>query len=143
MEEEKNKEQGIFINGKGQIIKMLQYLSSEEKEKLLANIRVRNPALANELNQESISFNDFQRANDQIISRILSRINSTIMGVALKGSDEKFQRRVLSLATRSYAEEAYAVLLRPLNNEDIAIQKTRAKITEALMGIAKGSAPVS
>jgi flagellar motor switch protein FliG len=137
--EEKNKEQGIFINGKGQVIKMLQYLSQEEKQKLLANIRLRNPSLANELNQESISFNDFVRASDQLIIRVLSRINSTIMGVALKASDEAFQRKVLSLATRSYAEEAYDVLLRPLNNEEIAIRKTRTKIVEALIGIAKGS----
>ena len=54
MEDKTN--QGIFINGKAQIIDMLKYMQEDERTTLLKNIQARNPQLAKELYAESISF---------------------------------------------------------------------------------------
>lgn len=46
----------VFINGRAQILEMFQYLTQEERERLLKQIRPRNPQLADEIMETSISF---------------------------------------------------------------------------------------
>ncbi|MBT6325851.1 MAG: hypothetical protein HOJ35_07765, partial [Bdellovibrionales bacterium] len=58
---EDNKQEGIFLNGKGQVIKMLQSMEINERKNLINLIKKKNPQLANELSQNSVNFNDFSR----------------------------------------------------------------------------------
>ena len=56
-----NKENGIYINGRQQIIDMLQFMSEPERRKLLKNIEMRNAVMARELSEQSLSFNDLNK----------------------------------------------------------------------------------
>jgi flagellar motor switch protein FliG len=129
---EKQPEQKIFINGKGQLIKMMQLLSLREKEKLLKNIRHRNPGLASELLRSSYTFNDLQNLEDSKLKNLFSRVDSAILGIAIKGLDEEFQRRILSLAPRNYAENAFDSMNKNLGGKHSLIEKSRQKVLEAL-----------
>lgn len=135
--ENKNTNQGIFINGKGQVIKMFQLLSDSEKERLIEKIKVRNPMLASELLQESYSFDDLQRLSDDNLHSIFTEINAKILGLAIKGSSEAFQRRVLSLAPREYAEEAYETLVSNIRDERIHVERARKKLIDTIISLNK------
>ena len=127
----------IFLNGKAQIIEMLEFMSGEEKARLLANIKHRNPALALELQEKSLTFNDLDKLNDQEIRIFFSSIKPQILGVALKEVDVNFQRRVLSLAPREYAETAYEILVKPIRDSRAIAKKAQNKIVSILIGMSK------
>ena len=46
----------IFINGRAQILEMFPYLTQEEQSRLLKHIQLRNPQLAQDLQETSITF---------------------------------------------------------------------------------------
>ena len=46
----------VFINGKEQVVDLLKALPTEERDRLLANMRIKNPALTNELARLATSF---------------------------------------------------------------------------------------
>ncbi len=48
---------GIFINGKKQVIELIQRMDASDKLTLLKNLKLRNPSLAKELSEASINFN--------------------------------------------------------------------------------------
>lgn len=137
MENKEEKQGEIFINGKGQVVKMLQFLTSKERNRLLDNIRHRNPTLARELIQESSTFEDFKNATDDEILSILGEINPTILGLGLKGESEDFQRRILSLVPRSYAEKAFEILNNTITNENQAMKRAKIKMLGAFIQLRK------
>ncbi len=136
MEFEKN-EGSVFLNGKAQIVEMLEFMTPNEKAILLNNIKQRNPTLANELQEQSLSFDDLDKLQDHEIEIIFSYIKAEIIGVALKDVSIDLQRRVLSLAPREYAETAYEVLTRPLQNRKGIIKKAQNKIITLLINLSK------
>ena len=129
----------IFINGRAQIIEMLQIMPAAEKEKLLRNIRARNPQLAQELMVQSLTFDQISRLCDDDLIALIESTRPVVWGVALKGQKPEFQRRVLSLATRGYAEEAYGYLTATLQNEKRDVKRAQNKIIEILIGLSKRS----
>ncbi|MDH5581387.1 MAG: hypothetical protein OEY33_05725 [Bdellovibrionales bacterium] len=135
--ENKPASQGIFINGKAQVIKMFQLLSDREKEMLITKIRVKNPSLANELLQESYTFEDLNRLSDENIKVIFDHIDAQILGLALKDSTLALQKRILSLAERSYAERAYETLISNIRDEKIHMERARAKVIDTIMVLNK------
>lgn len=135
---EKQKSEQIFINGRGQIVEMLKIMPREEREKILRNVAARNKQLAMELGQECLSFNDLERLGDADLSYIIERIKAPILGIALKGAKQEFQRRVLRLARREYAEEAYETMLGKVMNGSKDIQRAQNKIMSLLPSILSG-----
>ncbi len=135
--ENKPASQGIFINGKAQVIKMFQLLSDREKEMLITKIRVKNPSLANELLQESYTFEDLNRLSDENIKVIFDHIDAQILGLALKDSTLALQKRILSLAERSYAERAYETLISNIRDEKIHMERARTKVIDTIMVLNK------
>ena len=86
-------EGGIFINGKKQIIDMLQFMNEDERKKLLGNIKNRNAPMARELSEQSLSFRDLFQLDDSVTRRILQHINPTIIGLALYLSSTKVKEK--------------------------------------------------
>lgn len=125
MEEQKG---GTFINGKEQVIEILRLLSPEEKAKLLSNIGHRNPAMARELSEKCLSFDNLKQLSDAELKRVMSAINPKIIGVALKGCDIEFQRRTLAVISRDLAEEAFEVLTASLANERSTVPRAQDKL---------------
>lgn len=137
MQKQKETPAGIFINGKAQIIEMLQIMPESEKEKLLQKIKVRNPTLANELMEESFTFEQIDQLSDTHLSIVLNNTNATICGIALKSTSVDFQRRILSIAPREYAKEAYQTLKKPIANELTVVPKAQNKIINTVVALIK------
>lgn len=127
----------IFINGRAQIIEMLQIMPLAEKEKLLRNIRARNPQLAQELMVQSLTFEQISRLEDNELMTLIEAVKPVVWGVALKGQKSEFQRRILSLAPRKYAEEAYGYLSATLQNEKRDVKRAQSKLIEILVGLSR------
>lgn len=117
-----NENQGVFINGKQQVIELLQHMQGTEKEKLLRNISQRNAVMAQELREKSFSFNNLSRLPEGILGSIFDRINPVIIGLALYNTPVNFQRKVLRAIDRKSAEEAFHIL-----NEDLSAKKRECK----------------
>ncbi|GAB4010859.1 MAG: hypothetical protein Fur0010_04260 [Bdellovibrio sp.] len=121
-----------FINGKNQVIEMLKLMTNSEKKMLLSNIRKRNPTLANELEQKSISFDAVFNLTRGQYEYFFKAIKPTVLGIALKDSSIDKQRQLLSISPRKYAEEAFTIMTTLLENERQAIPKAQEKIVEIL-----------
>ena len=129
--------QGLFINGRAQVIEMLEFMTSEEREKLIRNIRLRNPQLANELMEKSFSFNDLLNLNVSNLNTIFKYITPQIFGLALKNLSLENQRKLLSIAPREYAEPAYEIMVKTIANERRDSQRAQAKIISVFINLVK------
>ncbi|MDD0854536.1 FliG C-terminal domain-containing protein [Halobacteriovorax sp. GB3] len=132
-----NNQGTIFINGKQQVIDMLQFMTEEERMVLVKNIYNRNPQLANELFEKSLKFESIASLTNDDLQRLLGYTNAQVMGVALKGVPQNLQRRVLSLAQRSYAEEAFKVMNSTLRNEARDVTRAQDRIVSTLISLSK------
>ena len=134
---ENNSEKGgIFINGKGQIIEMLKFMTGAERNTLLKNIKMRNPGLAKELYAESITFETAYSLDKVDLQQVATFIKPAIMGVALKGSTEEFQRKFLSAVQREYAQEAYTYLMKNLgNNEERDTARAQKRVSDTIVAL--------
>jgi len=130
-------EANIFINGKAQIIEMLQHMPREERIKLIKNLKIRNPQLADELSEQCFTFSDLNALSDFELQTIFNYISAPILGMALKNVEREFQRRLLSLADRPYAEEAFRVLKTSYATEKKDIKRAQNKIIETLVALKK------
>ncbi len=128
---------GIFINGKKQIVDMLQFMEPAEREKLLKNIQIRNPQMARELQSSSLGFDDCNKLDDNNLRKVLANVNAPIIGLALKQSNVNFQRRVLSLLPRDKAENAYSIMEKYLDNEIQQSKRAQNKMLEILVKLCK------
>ena len=126
MSEEQNK--GIFINGKQQIIEMLQFMNDKEKEKLLNNIGTKNAVMARELREKSFSFTNLSGLSDSMIKAIFEKVNPAIIGLALYNAPTSFQRRILSTISRPLAESAFEVLNQDLTGKSLECKRAQEKI---------------
>lgn len=132
-----NTASGVFINGKAQIIEMLQHMPREERARLLKNLKIRNPQLAEELTEQCFTFNDLDNLSDNELTMIFQYVSAPILGMALKNVERSFQRRLLSLANREYAEEAFRVLKTAYSTEKRDIKRAQNKIIETLVSLKK------
>jgi len=130
---ENNEASGVFINGKAQILEMMPFLSPREREKLIHNIRIKNPALADELVENSLSFKDLITLDDETIRVVLRYVQAPIMGVALKTVPPSEQRKILVLCERDYAEQAFKAMKAKLSREAQDTQKACLRV-KSIMG---------
>jgi flagellar motor switch protein FliG len=135
--EPNNNTNSIFINGKAQIIEMLQHMPREERARLLKNLKVRNPQLAEELTEQCFTFSDLDNLTDNDLQMIFQYVTAPVLGMALKNVERAFQRRLLSLAGRDYAEEAFRVLKTTYSTEKRDIKRAQNKIVEILVSLKK------
>ena len=127
----------VFINGKAQIIEMLQIMPQSEKETLIKNLKMRNPQLAEELQEKSLTFEHLSLLNDHDIRFVIQYVKPAILGIALKGTSQEFQRKILTIIDRSYAEEAYEVMVSPISNERESMKRAQNKILGILGALSK------
>lgn len=134
---QKSNENNIFINGKKQVLEMMQYFTDEEKTKLIKNIRPRNPQLASELQDQGITFGHIRRLGDSDLYNLARNVQAPIMGIALKEMDEEFLRRFLRLVPRDYAESVFEMFQTTLPNERLDVKRAQDRVLDALLGILK------
>ena len=134
---EEKKKEGIFINGKAQAIEILKMLNKDEKTRLLKQIRLRNPNIADELSEKSYSLKNLFDLSDHELRLIGQYTDQNVLGVVLKACPINFQRRILSLIDRSKAEVAYRILTTQLSNERASIEKAQARIMSVVVALTK------
>jgi flagellar motor switch protein FliG len=134
---ETSNSKGIFINGKQQMIELLQYLQGEERVRLLENIYRRNPAMAKELMVNSLNFESLYNFEDEQIELVARYIKPAIWGLALKFTNTDFQRQVLSVMPREKAEAAYHILTKDIPNEARDSQRAKNKILQTVISLSK------
>ncbi len=135
--EEKNSTNasGVFLNGKAQAIELLQHLSNMEKKQIIQLIKAKNPTLARDLQRESLSFEQqITELSDQQLSLLINKVQPQIFGLALKGLNPELQRRILRLAPRQYAEQAFSYLQATLTNERRDVQRAQQKLLNLYLG---------
>lgn len=131
----KNSENGIFINGKKQVIELLQQMEAKDKSKLLKNLRTRNPSLAKELTESCISFESIWDLDDQCLKTVVSQVQPTILGLALNIVHVKNQRRALSLISRDTALKAFDIMQKDLTNNRNECLRAQQKILELALNL--------
>lgn len=134
---ESQSDKGIFINGKQQIIEMLQFMNESDKQRLLKNISARNAIMGRELAEQSFSLKDLIRLNDHALTLVLRYSNAPIIGLALYLLPVDFQRRALSLMERSSAENAYHIMSQNLSSKKIECQRAQKKLLEAAIELSR------
>lgn len=100
-----------YLDGRKQVIDLLRYLPQDEKNKLLKNLKIKNPEVANSLIEEGISYGQVEGLSDERIQILMKYITPQLFGMALKNSSRKLIQRVLTLAERDYAEISYDILI--------------------------------
>lgn len=125
---------GRYVNGKGQIVDLLRMMSPNDKKRLLTNMNKRNPQLAQELSEQGIGMNNIELLADEQIREIFHYVSPEVLGMALKLSNIDFQRRVLRLAPRNYAQSAYNIIFSgPIKDEWNHCNKAQMKLLQILM----------
>lgn len=132
---QKTAENGIFINGKRQVIELLQQMDAADKSRLLKNLRVRNPALAKELTESCISFESIWDLDDSGLKTLVSQIQPTILGLALSLVHVKNQRRALGLIPREMALKAFDIMQKDLTSNRSECIRAQQKILELAMNL--------
>jgi len=133
----KNEQKGIFINGKQQIVELLQYMQGAEKETLLRQIKLRNPAMAKELIENSLSFEQLSSLTDSELKLIYEKSGPAITGIALQNTKKELQRKILSLLERTFAEKAFEIMTKELPNGEKDIVRARQKVVATAITLSK------
>ncbi len=134
---EKSAPGGVYINGKQRILKMFQLLSLPEREILIRNIRPKNPALAHELMEESFSFDKLFEVSEISVKKVFNSIDPKVSGMAIKGTPQSFQKKVLRALDREDAELAYQVLNTPFRAEKENVERARKKVLSAYVSFSR------
>lgn len=125
-----NKDQGIFLNGRQQIIDMLRFMDDADKQKLLGNIKARNAVMARELSEQSLSFKDLFRLSPNHLNAIFSKSNPAVIGLALYSLPRELQRKALSALDRHIAEAAFQVMQKDLTGKAQECKRAQDKIVQ-------------
>ena len=131
----KTNENGIFINGKGQVIELLQTMNAADKARLLKNLRVRNPTLAKELTESCISFESIWDLDEAGLKTIVSQVQPAILGLALSLVNVKNQRRALGLIPRESAVRAFEIMQKDLSGNRSECQRAQLKILDLALSL--------
>lgn len=130
-----NAENGIFINGKMQVIELLQRMDGPDKARLLKNLRTRNPVLAKELTESCICFDSIWDLDDQCLKTVVSQVQPAILGLALSLVHVKNQRRALSLVSREMALKAFDIMQKDLTGNRHECQRAQSKVLELAINL--------
>ncbi len=133
---QKNAENGgVFINGKRQVIELLQQMNASDKAKLLKNLRVRNPSLAKELTESCLSFESIWDLDDECLKTVVSQVQPAILGLALSLVHVKNQRRALSMISREMALKAFEIMQKDLTSNRSECLRAQQKILELAVNL--------
>ncbi len=132
---QKNTENGIFINGKKQVIELLQKMDAGDKARLLKNLRTRNPVLAKELTELCISFESIWDLSEECLKTVMSQVQPAILGLALSLVHVKNQRRALSLISREQAMKAFDIMQKDLTSNRSECIRAQSKILELALNL--------
>ncbi len=128
---------GIYINGRQQVVDLLKHMDAGDKQRLLRNLKGRNPTLAKELSEQAFSYNNIWELDDEHLARLLGSVKPVILGLALSQSPIKQQKRALSLLPREGALKAYEVMTKDLSSNRRECLRAQEKILELAVDLSR------
>ena len=132
---QKSNENSIFINGKQQVIELVQRMDAADKAKLLKNLKMRNPTLAKELTEACISFESIWDLDEEGLKTLFSQVKPAILGLALSLTHVRNQRRALSVVSRQMALTAFEIMQKDLSSNRSECQRAQLKIVELAINL--------
>jgi flagellar motor switch protein FliG len=129
--------EGIYINGRQQVVDILRHMEQGDKSRLLKNLRQRNPGLAKELSEQCLSYDNLWALDDQNLGEILGHVKPVILGLALSLNNLKNQKRALSLIPRDQALKAYEVMTKDLSANRRECTRAQEKILETALDLSR------
>lgn len=130
-----DKEKGVFLNGRQQIIDMLRFMNESEKQKLIHNISSKNAVMARELSEQSLSFSSLEKLSQEELSTLCSHFNPAILGLALYPMPTNFQRKILVSIPRQLAEKAFGIMQQDLSAKTTQCSRAQEKILSTAISL--------
>lgn len=128
---------GIFINGRQQVVELLQHMEQGDKTRLLRNLKNRNPALAKELSEQCFSYDNIWALEDEALSKVLTGSSPVVLGLALALTGLKNQKRALALIPRDQALKAYEVMTKDLSQHRRECMRAQEKILNTAIDLSR------
>lgn len=132
---QKANDNSIFINGKQQVIELVQRMDHADKAKLLKNLKSRNPTLAKELTEACISFEALWDLDETGLKTLFSQVKPAILGLALSLTHVRNQRRALSVVSRQMALTAFEIMQKDLTSNRNECLRAQQKIVELALNL--------
>ncbi len=130
-------DQGVFINGRQQVIELLRHMDDSDKQTLINNIKSKNSYLARELSEESLSFKSIENLSTSNIAWLLRHFDPAIIGLALYPMPVNFQRKILSSIERTFAEKAFAIMNQDLSQKQNQCVRAQEKILNLVISMSR------
>jgi len=112
---------------------MLEGLPPEKAELILAMLRKKDPELAEQLAEHTLSFDDLRYADDKGMRSVLEKIDRRDLYLALRGADKAVLERILeNLSTQAGAELQDALTNMPLQRRRDVDRARTAMVSTAM-----------
>lgn len=83
------------------VVEIFQHLDKESRDRIMAEIVVRDPKLAQEIQAKLFTFDDLAKIHVRELQKVLGRIPDTKLALALRGVPEEVKKVIfLNLPTR-------------------------------------------
>ena len=96
-------------------------------------MRIKNASLTEELSRKSVCLKSMDRFSEHEFTLLANYVPAPILGLALKLCSKELQRKVLAKVPREYAEQAYEILVKPVNEEDKAAARASEKVKKFIV----------
>lgn len=94
-----------FQGGVDGIIKALQLMDSEERDRLLSEVSKKDPRMAELINEKLYSLSDLEFISDKMLVEFLQKVNSKYLGFAFKLQSDDFVNEFIKRVPRSIRED--------------------------------------
>ena len=94
-----------FQGGVDGIIKALQLMNSEERDRLLSEVSKKDPHMAELINEKLYSLSDLEFVSDKMLVEFLQKVNSKHLGFAFKLQNDDFVNEFIKRVPRSIRED--------------------------------------
>lgn len=94
-----------FKGGVDGIIKALQLMNSEERDRLLSEVSKKDPRMAELINEKLYSLSDLEFISDKMLVEFLQKVNSKHLGFAFKLQNDDFVNEFIKRVPRSIRED--------------------------------------
>ena len=94
-----------FQGGIDGIIKALQLMNSEERDRLLSEVSKKDPRMAELINEKLYSLSDLEFISDKMLVEFLQKVNSKHLGFAFKLQNDDFVNEFIKRVPRSIRED--------------------------------------
>lgn len=96
------------LSGVAAVADMLNLMDASDRERLLADVAKRDPALATQIEEQLFTFESLSRLDDPTLQSLLHRVPQAILGLALRTATAELKASIfrnLSLRTAAALRE--------------------------------------